>query len=285
MKPRREHVETVTPVAAPQTSGSRRFDGRVALVTGAGTGIGAAVCRRLVAEGARVVLTGRREAPLREVAESLGDRAIITPGDAAAAADIQRALRAAREAFGAIDVVIANAGGHVPGAAMETDDKSWQYSVHTNLNSAFVTIREALPHLIARRGNAVVLSSIAGLFAGPGVVGYVTTKHALIGLTRSLARDYGRHGVRVNVVCPGWVRTAMADEQMDVLAQRFAIDRDAAYRLVSKDVPLQRPANADEIANLVAFLASPEASAMTGSVVVADCGAGCVDLPTLAFVE
>lgn len=262
---------------------ANRFAGTVALVTGAGTGIGAAVCRRLVAEGGRVVLSGRRAGPLAEVAEPLGDRALTVPGDAAEGEDARRIVAAAVEAFGRLDIVVANAGGHRPGAAADTDDEAWRYSMRTNLDSAFVPIREALPHLIANRGNVVVVSSIAGLFAGPGVVGYVTTKHALIGLTRSVARDYGRQGVRVNAVCPGWVRTAMADEQMDVLAERHGIDRAAAYAMVTEDVPLGRPAEADEVANLIAFLASPEASAMTGSVVVADCGATCVDLPTLAF--
>lgn len=262
-----------------------RFEGRVALVTGAGTGIGAAVCRRLVAEGARVVLTGRRPEPLAEVAGPLGDRAVVVPGDSASAADARRVVAAAAGTFGRLDVVVANAGGHRPGAAADTDDEAWHYSIRSNLDSAFVPIREALPHLIANRGNVVVVSSIAGLFAGPGVVGYVTTKHALIGLTRSVARDYGRRGVRVNAVCPGWVRTAMADEQMDVLAARHDIDRAAAYAMVTRDVPLQRPAESDEVANVIAFLASPEASAMTGSVVVADCGATCVDLPTLAFAS
>jgi meso-butanediol dehydrogenase / (S,S)-butanediol dehydrogenase / diacetyl reductase len=262
-----------------------RFAGQVALVTGAGTGIGAAVCRRLVAEGARVVLTGRRAEPLHDVADPLGERALAVSGDAAVAGDVRRILRSASEAFGRLDVVVANAGGHHPGAAADTDDEAWRYSVHANLDSAFVTIREALPQLISNRGNVVLVSSIAGLFAGPGVAGYVTTKHALIGLMRSVARDYGHRGVRVNAVCPGWVRTPMADEQMDLLGQRYGIDREAAYRLVTKDVPLRRPAEADEIAGLVAFLASAEASAMTGSVVVADCGAGCVDLPTLAFAE
>ncbi len=262
-----------------------RFDGRVALVTGAGTGIGAAVAQRIVAEGGRVVLTGRRAEPLHTVAGPLGDNALAVPGDAASPADMRQAIQSTLDTFGKLDVVIANAAGHQPGAVADLDDDAWRYNVHVNLDTTFVTIREALPHLIASGGSVVVLSSIAGLFAGPEAAGYVTMKHALIGLMRSLARDYGRHDVRVNAVCPGWVRTPMADEQMDLLAEKYGIDRAAAYRLATKDVPLRRPAEADEIANLVAFLASSEASAMTGAVVVADCGANCVDLPTLAFVE
>ncbi|MBB4701045.1 NAD(P)-dependent dehydrogenase (short-subunit alcohol dehydrogenase family) [Sphaerisporangium siamense] len=260
-----------------------RFSGKVALVTGAGTGIGAAVSRRLVAEGAAVVLCGRRAAPLHELAGELGDRAAVVSGDAAETADVRAAVAAAVDRFGGLDVVVANAGGHRPGTALETGDDDWHYTLRINLDTAFVTVREALPRLMERRGAVVVVSSIAGLFAGPGVAGYVTTKHALIGLTRSLARDYGRHGVRVNAVCPGWVRTPMADEEMDALGEMHGIDREAAYALATKDVPLRRAAESDEIASVVAFLASRDASAMTGSVVVADCGATCVDLPTLAF--
>src|SRR5262245_61260821 len=233
-----------------------RFDGRVALVTGAGTGIGAAVCRRIVAEGGSVALTGRRPEPLNEVAKELGDRAITIPGDAAVTGDVRQAIESTVDTFGRLDVVIANAAGHYPGAAGDLDDESWRYNVHVNLDTTFVTIREALPHLVKTAGTVVVMSSIAGLFAGPEAFGYVTMKHALIGLMRSLARDYGRHNIRVNAVCPGWVRTPMADEQMDALGERYGIDREAAYRLATKDVPLRRPAEAGEIANLVAFLAS-----------------------------
>jgi meso-butanediol dehydrogenase/(S,S)-butanediol dehydrogenase/diacetyl reductase len=198
---------------------------------------------------------------------------------------VRTVLAAALETFGSLDVVVANAGGHVPGAAADTDDESWRYSLHANLDSAFVTVRESLPHLARSRGNVVVVSSIAGLFAGPGVVGYVTAKHALVGLTRSVARDYGRAGVRANVVCPGWVRTSMADEQMDELAGRRGGSRADAYAVVARDTPLGRVAEPEEVAGVIAFLAGPEASAMTGSVVVVDCGAGSVDLPTLAFAD
>lgn len=262
-----------------------RLAGKVALVTGAGTGIGAASVRRLVAEGANVVLTGRREAPLRAVASEFDDRALVVPGDAAERSSMREVVAAAVERFHGVDVVIANAGGHGLGAALDTDDEAWRRSLDANLNSAFVTIRETLPELMARRGAVVVVSSLAGLFSGPDVCGYVTTKHALVGLTRSLARDYGRYGVRVNALCPGWVRTAMADEQMDQLCVSRGIDRSQAYELVTRHTPLGRPAEPHEIAATVAFLASADAAVVTGTVLVADSGASSVDLPTIAFAE
>ncbi len=111
-------------------------------------------------------------------------------------------------------------------------------------------------------------------------------KHACIGLGKSLARDYGRSGVRTNMVCPGWVATAMADEQMQVLVEKHGLSSvEEAYRLVTKDVPLGRPATSEEVANVICFLASSEASMMNGSILTVDGGSTVVDLPTLAFVD
>lgn len=260
----------------------RPFKDKVAFITGGGTGIGAAVARQFAAAGGKVVLMGRRAAPLQAVAEPIG--ALVAQGDAADAADVRRALAAAREAFGGVDVLVANAGGHGVGDALQTDDAAWALATRLNLDTAFVCSREAMPELMDRRGSIVIVSSLAGHFAGPGVVGYVTMKHALLGLTRSLARDYGRRGVRVNAVCPGWVRTEMADEQMQVLIERYRLpDLDAAYDLVTRDVPLGRAASAEDVAHSVLFLASPGASMITGTSLMVDGGASAVDLPTIAF--
>ena len=121
--------------------------------------------------------------------------------------------------------------------------------------------------------------------ASAAVAGYTVGKHALIGLTRSLARDYSRKGVRVNAVCPGWVRTPMADAEMDEFASHAPeiADRAAGYAAVTRDVPLGRPAEPAEIASIVRFLGSSQSSYMTGAVLVADGGAHIVDLPTVAF--
>lgn len=259
------------------------FTGKVALITGGGTGIGAACARRFAREGARVAVMGRRAELLEEVAAKTGGMALAC--DATDAGRVRAAVERIAGEWGGPDVVVAAAGAAIYGSALDTDDAAWRSSLDANLTSAFVVARETLPQLIARRGSMTLISSIAGLNAGLDVCPYVTTKHALIGLGRSLARDYGPRGVRVNVVCPGWVRTPMADEEMRPLMDRDGITLDEAYALVTKDVPLGRPATADEIAAVCRFLASDEASIITGAVITADGGSTIIDAPTLAFGE
>lgn len=259
-----------------------RLDGKVALITGGGTGIGAAVARQFAAAGAQVAVTGRRPGPLEAVAQEIGG--IALPADATRADEVRATIAATEGQLGGLDIIVANAGGHGLGSALETDDQGWKDAWDANVTSAFLLAREALPSLIESQGTIVVVSSLAGVFAGPNVLGYTTAKHALVGLTRSLARDYGKHGVRANAVCPGWVTTPMADEQMDELGKLAGdLGRAEAYAMVTAEVPLRRAATPEEIASICTFLASPASSAMTGATVMADCGASVVDLPTLAF--
>ncbi|MBB6222864.1 SDR family NAD(P)-dependent oxidoreductase [Rhizobium leguminosarum] len=261
-----------------------RFSKKTALITGGGTGIGAAVARRIRGEGGNVVLVGRRPEPLRAVADEIG--ATVIAADAADGIAMRKAIETVVETFGGLDILIANAGGHGVGPTISMSDETWDLAVRLNLNTAFVSARESLPHLIKNKGNIIVLASIAGLFAGPDAAGYVTTKHACIGLAKSLARDYGRKGVRTNTVCPGWVTTDMADEQMQMIVEKFRLKSiEEAYALVTKDVPLGRPASAEDVANAVCFLASSDASMINGAILTVDGGAGTVDLPTLAFAE
>ena len=199
---------------------------------------------------------------------------------------VRKALGEVHGKFGPVDILIANAGGHGVGPTISMSDETWALATRTNLDTAFVCARECLPDLIARKGNIVVVASIAGLFAGPAAAGYVTMKHACVGFGKSLARDYGRQGVRTNTICPGWVSTDMADEQMQVLVEKHGLASiEEAYRLVTKDVPLGRPATPDEVANVICFVASGEAAMMNGSILTVDGGATVVDLPTLAFVD
>ena len=250
-------------------------------MSGGGTGIGAATARRLAAAGARVVVMGRRAGPVEEVAAEIGGLACV--GDSAAPADAERAVTLATGELGGLDVLIANAGGDGSAAALDVDDGLWEAVLRSNLTSSFVLARAALPALTERSGAIVVVSSVAGLFAIPDDVGYTAAKHALLGLTRSLARDYGPRGVRVNAVCPAWTRTPGADASMDRLGERRGVDREGAYRLTTAHVPLRRPVTADEVAAACVFLASPDASAITGAVLPVDGGSSAVDLSTAAF--
>lgn len=250
------------------------------VITGAGTGIGQACARLFAAQGARVALVGRRRAPLERVAAETGG--LVLEADAANAAHWAR-ITAQLQAQGGIRALIACAGGLGAGRATETDDDAWTAAMRTNLDTAFVSARACLPQLIAHRGAIVLVASIASFAAGPAVCGYTTAKHALLGLTRSLARDYGPQGVRVNAVCPGWVRTPMADEEMQPLIEHHGGSLDEAYARVCADVPLRRAASPDEIASVCAFLTSPAASIVTGATIVADGGSSIVDVPTLAF--
>jgi len=254
---------------------------RTIVITGAGTGIGAACARQLAAQGNNIVLVGRRREPLEQVAADTGG--LVLAGDAADPVIWEGFIARIKQRFGGIDALIASAGGHGLGSVTEISQSDWASAMRGNLESAFQTARACLPLLIERKGSIVLLGSIAGLFAGGGVCGYTTAKHALIGLNRSLARDYGDKGVRVNCVCPGWVRTPMADEEMQPLMQHYGESLDDAYARVTQDVPLKRPATAEEIANVCRFLISPDASIVTGAVIVADGGSTIVDVPTLAF--
>lgn len=261
----------------------QRFAGKVALVTGGGTGIGAACVRLLAEEGAAGAVLGRRRAPVEALAARHGGLALVA--DAADTDSMRAAVAALRERYGRLDILIGNAGGFGLGECTNTSDGDWRQAFDANLNTAFVGARETLPLLLESRGAIVLVASIAALAAGPEVCGYTTFKHALLGLCRSLARDYGPRGVRVNIVCPGWVRTPMADDEMQPLMARHGISLDEAYARVCADVPLRRPASPDEIAEVCAFLASPAASIVTGAVLTADGGSSIVDVPTLAFAR
>ncbi|HSB38114.1 MAG TPA: SDR family oxidoreductase [Gaiellaceae bacterium] len=244
---------------------------RCALVTGAGTGIGAATARALAADGCAVVLVGRRKEPLDAVARALGDAHAVAAdvGDPVAGPAV---VAAALERFGGIDVLVNNAGVGDSARLGEETLESWEATLRTNLTGAFLMTRHALPHLLERRGSVVNVSSINGLVAGPGWTSYCVSKAGLIMLSRCLAVDYGPEGLRANAVCPGWVRTPMGDADMETAAKRLGGDREGAYAAVHEHHPLGRPAEADEVAAVIRFLASAEASYVNGATVVVDGG-------------
>ena len=256
---------------------------KVALVTGGGTGIGAATARRLAADGYRVAVTGRRREPLETVAAEIDGLAL--PGDAADAAVARAAVDATIERFGGLEAVVLNAGGGAPGSVSDVDPGAFAEVHRVNVVGALVTAQAALPALLERRGALVAVASVAGLRAAPESVAYCSSKAALVMLARCIALDHGPARVRANVVCPGWTHTPMGDRAMDGLAHALGGTRDDAYAEATRHVPLRRACDPSEVAAAIAWLVSDDASYVNGATLTVDGGGTIVDTGALAFSE
>ena len=257
---------------------------RSALVTGAGTGIGRAVAERFAADGYAVGLAGRRREPLEDVASGLpADRVVVIPGDVGTPEGAGAAVESVVSAFGGLDALICNHGVGDSAAVGEDTPEGWEQTMRINLTGPFLLARAALPHLIARRGCIVNVASTNAWQAGPGWASYCTSKAGLVMLTRCIASDYGPQGVRANTVCPGWVRTPMGDEDMGAVAEAWGTDLAHAYALCTRESPLRRPAEPEEIAAVVRFLASGDASYVNGVEIPVDGGSMAVDTSSTAF--
>ena len=263
-----------------------RLDGKVAIVTGGGTGIGRAVVERFVADGAYVCITGRRAELLEKVAAALpADRIKICPADISDAAAVARVLETAL-AFGrGLHVLVNNAGMEQPMAGVvDLDPAIWERVIAVNLGGPFLTMRAAIPHMIEAGGGSIInVSSLAGLVNPPRLPAYCASKGGLISLSKQVAVDYGPQKVRCNVVCPGAVRTEMIESAMAPFAEACGLKVDDVLATFSRDVPLQRVSRPEEIAGLCSYLASDDSSFLTAAVIPLDGGAVAVDVSGAAI--
>ncbi|QEV16719.1 SDR family NAD(P)-dependent oxidoreductase [Streptomyces alboniger] len=257
---------------------------RVVIVTGGGTGIGAATARQLRAEGHQVVVSGRRPEPLRRIAEETG--ALAHPADAGDPEGVAGLVDATVAAYGRIDGLVLNAGVGRSGAVGDITDEDWELVMRTNLTGPFLLLRAALPHLLAARGSVVAVASVAALRNGVANAAYATSKAALLQLCRSLAVDYGKDGLRANTVCPSWVRTEMADRRMTRFAEEAGLGEggsDAAYEEAARLIPAGRPGRPEEVSEAISWLLSPAASFVNGAALTVDGGVTAIDPGTVAF--
>ncbi|MBA9036201.1 SDR family NAD(P)-dependent oxidoreductase [Rhizobium leguminosarum] len=248
---------------------SKRFEGRVAIVTGGGSGIGAAIANRLLEEGASVMISGRTEKRLSEAASKMpADRSGTFVANVSSRSDCDALVAATVERFGRIDTVVNAAGMNLVGTIEETSDQDWDECIASDLSGVFYMSRAAVPHLKETKGSIVNIGSVSSLGGGWSHAAYNAAKGGVANLTRSAACDLGKFGVRANTVAPGLTVTGMVEAIMD---------DDALLEKAWDRIPLRRAGQPEEIASAVAFLASDEAAWITGIVLPVDGGQTCTD--------
>jgi meso-butanediol dehydrogenase/(S,S)-butanediol dehydrogenase/diacetyl reductase len=238
-----------------------RFDGKIAVVTGAATGMGAATARLFAAEGAQLVLGDVNESGGLAIAEEL--RGVFMRTDVGVRDEVEALIKTAVVRHGRIDILFNNAGiGHY-GKTPATSAEAWERVIAVDLNATFYACHAAIPHMPKPGGAIINNASISGLGGDHGMSAYNAAKGALVNYTRSLAVDHAAEGIRVNAICPGYIETplAAAIAAMPKLQQAWV-----------SAIPMGRPGRAEEIAKVVAFLASDEASYITGVALPVDGG-------------
>ena len=247
------------------------LSGRHALVTGASRGIGAAIAAALSADGARVSLIGRDAARLAKICAQLGGAARAVPivADIARADAVRDAFTAARRQFGPVHVLVNNAGQAASAKFTDTDEALWNRILGVNLTGTYLCAREAIPDMLqAGFGRIVNIASIAGLRGAAYLSAYATSKHAVIGLTRSLALEYATRNITVNAVCPGYTDTDIVKEAIGNIMKKTGRSESEALAALTATNPQRRLIAPVEVSNAVLWLCRPGAESVTGQSIV-----------------
>jgi NAD(P)-dependent dehydrogenase (short-subunit alcohol dehydrogenase family) len=250
----------------------RRLAGKTAVITGGESGIGEAIVRLFSLEGAIVVAAGVRSDLLKRLESDTGREARIC--DVTNQFAVTETLEYAANITGRLDIVVNAAGVMHADNVADIEDAVWERLLSINLTGTMRVCRGAIPYFKSVGGGAIVnISSVAAFNASAGMASYSTSKSGLIAFTRALANEYGQYGIRANCLCPGWVRTPMSEQEMREVAHSRHSTIEEAFAALTDRIALRRVATALEIAKCALFLASDDASFVTGAVLVADGGA------------
>jgi NAD(P)-dependent dehydrogenase (short-subunit alcohol dehydrogenase family) len=253
------------------TESTATLSGRHALVTGASRGIGASIAAALAAEGAKVSLIGRDAARLGAVAASLGgaDRALPIVADVTQGDSVRAAFATARRQHGPVHLLINNAGQAVSAKFTDVDEALWNRIIGVNLTGTYLCAREAIPDMLQGGfGRIVNIASVAGLRGAPYISVYATSKHAVIGLTRSLALEYATRNITVNAVCPGYTDTDMVRQAIGNIMRKTGRSESEALATLTATNPQRRLIAPAEVSNAVLWLCRPGAEGVTGQSIV-----------------
>jgi NAD(P)-dependent dehydrogenase (short-subunit alcohol dehydrogenase family) len=250
------------------SAGSERARGlpRVALVTGGGKGLGAAVAHRLADDGFKVALLGRDRIALERVAKEIG--AFSVAADVADDGAIRRAVDRVHEAVGPVSVFVHNAGIATSAALAATSDEAWEETMAVNVTAAFKLSRALVPEMVsAKWGRVVYVASTAGLAGFAYTSAYCASKHALVGLARALAVELARTGVTVNAVCPGFLDTEMTERTIATICEKTGRSKEEARSALEAQSPQRRLFRVDEVAHVVSMLCSADAEGINGQAI------------------
>ncbi|WP_240416019.1 SDR family NAD(P)-dependent oxidoreductase [Paenibacillus periandrae] len=244
-----------------------RLDGKLALITGGGTGLGLGMSHAIVNAGGRVVITGRREDRLKSACEELGSSSVYVPHDITQLKTIPGLVQKVEEQFGPIEILINNAGIHLKSPVQETTDEGFSQVLQTHVQGGFSLTRECAAHMVRRgSGSIVFITSMSALLGIPNVIAYTAAKTAVSGMVRGLASELSPHGIRVNSIAPGWIDSSMT-------RKAFEGDPERERKILSR-TPMGCLGTAEDIGHAAVYLCSPAARFVTGVDLRIDGGAG-----------